>query len=262
MIFYCELSFGPEGRHDVAINRTISNLVGIAIAMLFAVIPPSVWGGNPAHCREIVEGIEDRAGEYLNILLQSSTIDDASFETTSTDLMTKKDLDLAAGIRLHELSKDFLNDASRLSKVPLLRTDTGALSLELALIARDVYTVSFVGILASRILLKESVRRLALEDDAIRAKLESYAKMFENRKSRYILPEDNDQLSPVLGVDLEEGDDDETKEAKLLVELFLRLLRMIQQRVKAHHNALDGIKWGYTFSVTLPKEVVETSTAN
>mmetsp|Transcript_16591 Transcript_16591/g.37281 ORF Transcript_16591/g.37281 Transcript_16591/m.37281 type:complete len:84 (+) Transcript_16591:2625-2876(+) len=82
--------------------------------------------------------------------------------------------------------------------------------------------------------------------------------MFQNRQSHESSPAKNTPQSLVS--DLEGGDGDEMTEAKLLVELFLRLSKMIQQRVQSHHRALDQIKWGYTFS-SKPKENDEVEAA-
>jgi len=244
VIMYCELFFGPDGINDVAVNRVISNLVGIGVAVLLALLPPAFWGGSPYHCREIVDTIEKSASSYLQILLDCRTASESSdFEKISKDVLKKKDHDLAHAVRLHGLAKDFFEDASRLSAAPFLKTDP-RLHLELALIALDIYVVSFVAIIASRIISNQKFRRLAMEEDIVRQKLESFFETFEQKKSIYT---DVGNETKVLGVDIEGGDDEETKEAKLLIELFLRILRMLQQRVKSHHLALDSIKWGYRF---------------
>jgi hypothetical protein len=236
----------PIERNDVAVNRIVSNLVGIAIGILLAFVPPGVWGGDPSHCFEIVDTIEGNSSEYLDILLQSRSISDASeLEKISKELLQKKDLDLAAGIRLHKLAKDVYDDASRFSAAPFLKTD-GGLTMELALISRDVYVASYLGILAARIVSNPQFRRVALEDDTVRSSIESYKRTFQNRLSQY--GESSPGKHQSLVSDLEGGDGDELKEAKLLVELFLRLSKMIQQRVQSHHRALEQIKWGYTFS--------------
>lgn len=248
VIMYCHLFFGPKGRNDVAVNRMVSNLVGILFAVFLTFIPPGVWGGNPSHCREIVDKIEGNSSEYLEILLKSQSItDDSELEEISKELLRKKDRDLAAGIRLHALAKDVFEDASRLSAAPFLKVD-GRLALELALTSRDLYVASFVGILAARIVSNPNFRRVALQDQHVRSSIQGYKHTFQNRLSQYgeSSPAKNKRQS--LVADLEKGDGDEIKEAKLLVELFLRISKMIQQRVQAHHRALDDIKWGYTFT--------------
>lgn len=258
VVMYCYLFFGPEGRNDVAINRIVANLVGIAVGILMAIVPPGVWGGDPSHCREIADKIEGNSSEYLDILLKSQGITDASeLEKISKELLKKKDLDLAAGIRLHGLAKDVYDDASRFSAAPFLKTD-GGLTLELALISRDVYVSSYLGVLAARIVSNPNFRRVALEDETVRSSIVSYKQIFQNRQSHESSPAKNTPQSLVS--DLEGGDGDEMTEAKLLVELFLRLSKMIQQRVQSHHRALDQIKWGYTFS-SKPKENDEVEAA-
>jgi len=250
VVMYCFLYFGPAGRHDVAINRIVSNLVGIVLAMLLTFVPPGVWGGDPSHCREIVDRIEGSSHEYLEILLESQGITDkAELEELSKKILRKKDDDLAAGIRLHGLAKDLFDDASRLSAAPFLKVD-GRLTLELALISRDVYVASYLGILASRIVSNPNFRKVALEDRNVRSSIQSFQQTFQTRSSMYgsvssAASGRNKRQS--LTSDLEEADRDEIKEAKLLVELFLRISQMIQQRLESHHRSLDEIKWGYTF---------------
>ena len=239
---YCYLFFGPAGRNDVAVNRIVSNLVGILIAVVLAFVPPGVWGGDPSHCREIVDQIEANSADYLDILLKSREVTDATkLEEISKTLMQKKDADLTAGIRLHGLAKDVFDDAQRLSAAPFLKTDAG-LTLELALVSRDVYVASYLGLIAARIVSNPTFHKVALENEATRSLIESYHDSFQNKKRSA-----PSRPSTLLS-DLEGGDGDEAKEAKLLLELFLRICNMVQQRVGAHHRALDKIKWGYTFS--------------
>ena len=252
VVMYCFLFFGPTGRNDVAINRVVSNLVGILIGILLAFVPPGVWGGDPSHCREIVDAIEGDSGGYLDMLLRSRSVSDAAeLEKLSEDISGKSDQDLAAGIRLHGLAKDVYDDASRFSAAPFLKTD-GGLTTELALISRDVYVASYLGVLAARIVSDPGFRRVALEDPAVRSSIESYQRTFQNRLSQYADESSSSPKKknrPSLVSDLEGGGDgDELKDAKLLVELFLRLCEMIQRRVRSHHRALEQIKWGYTFS--------------
>ena len=242
VVMYCYLFFGPAGRNDVAVNRIVSNLVGILIAVVLAFVPPGVWGGDPSHCREIVDQIEANSADYLDILLKSREVTDATkLEEISKTLMQKKDADLAAGIRLHGLAKDVFDDAQRLSAAPFLKTDAG-LTLELALVSRDVYVASYLGLIAARIVSNPTFHKVALENEATRSLIESYHDSFQNKKRSA-----PSRPSTLLS-DLEGGDGDEAKEAKLLLELFLRICNMVQQRVGAHHRALDKIKWGYTFS--------------
>ena len=92
-------------------------------------------------------------------------------------------------------------------------------------------------------------RKVALENEASRSLIESYHETFQNQKSRDTEVPPSDPSTLVS--DLEGADGDEAKEARLLLELFLRIAKMVQQRVGAHHRALDKIKWGYTFTSTV-----------
>ncbi len=257
VVMYCFLFFGPSGRNDVAVNRIVSNLVGIVIAVVFAFVPPGVWGGDPSHCREIVDIIEASSSEYLDILLKSREVTETTkLEEIANSLMQKKDADLAAGIRLHGLAKDVFDDANRLLVAPFLKTDAG-LALELALVSRDVYVSSYLAVIAARIVSNPNFRKVALENDGTRSLIESYRDMFQNQNSRHTetIPSDPSTLLS----DLEGADGDEAKEANLLLELFLRICKMVQQRVGAHHRALDKIKWGYTFTSAVEQKEEETT---
>ena len=46
---------GVDDRGTLAINRMVSNLVGIIVSMILALLPPGNWGGDPGHCKAIIK---------------------------------------------------------------------------------------------------------------------------------------------------------------------------------------------------------------
>ena len=119
----CLYAFNGAGtKNDLVANRVVANCCGIGMSMLIALIPPQNLAGSPRNARVIAEL---QGAKVLNILrLVRALADGAGEERIEEGKKIHKKLKKEIG-GLFEDSNDFIKDASRLSKFPVLRVDPG-----------------------------------------------------------------------------------------------------------------------------------------
>ena len=113
---------GAGTKNDLVANRVVANCCGIGMSMLIALIPPQNLAGSPRNARVILELQE---AKVLNLLrLVRALADGAGEERIEEGKKIHKKLKKEIG-GLFEESNDFIKDASRLPKFPVLRIDPG-----------------------------------------------------------------------------------------------------------------------------------------
>ena len=120
-----EVYAGYGTKNDITVNRIIANLVGIAMAVFMATIPPGVtYGGSPCSAQFLLEDIKRAFRECIELMLAGSGTD----ATITNDDLSEKLFQLHANVlatftsEFDESNKNFI-DATQLASLPILKVD-------------------------------------------------------------------------------------------------------------------------------------------
>lgn len=252
IVCYGALFFGPDGRDEITVNRMVrdneraifsisskltvssmyvllqvSNLVGVAMAMVLAVIPPGNYGGDPMHAKKINhfhwQSIESVVEKLLLIEAEAD-----NFHALAKDVQTKS-------TNMRELAADFEKDANRLQILPRFKIDP-ILKGELGKITRDIYVASFIPRLAARIL-ENDAGRMALHDD----------EGIVTKKLKEILSEMKSGIQNCKQVS-NKGSfrlPAELPDTCVDIEFLIHTIQWLVTEMKGHEEVLNQIKWGF-----------------
>lgn len=185
IVSYGYYYYDPESIPVLVVNRMVSNLVGIALSMLLALIPPTIKGSDPSHCESIVTFHRNSVAEVLNILL-SCHLDPENgnvkgIEGARSKLKILSSKILVQGTHMQEMAVDFEKDASKLRKVPIFLVDP-LLKPEISKVTRDIYICAFIAKHASDILADGETRSILLNDGSYgRYELENLNRILQLR---------------------------------------------------------------------------------
>jgi len=231
--------FGPEGRDAMTINRMLSNLVGILMSTILALIPPGNWGGDPGHCKAMIKHHWNLSTEAIRLLLSCGLTPDGEpvedqCKQKAAVLMELREQTIRQSAKMQELVVDFEKDAVRLNKFPLFQVDP-KLKAVIGNVTRDVHIAAYVPQVAARILLNPQSRNAALGNESSgRKELERLLGDME----RDICPgKDRVPLNIESDAGLTDGEID--------LELFLRTVCFFTDAMKAEEKELSSIKWGF-----------------
>ncbi|KAL9181800.1 LOW QUALITY PROTEIN: hypothetical protein ACHAXT_012143 [Thalassiosira profunda] len=205
------LTYGPKGRDGVVVNRIVANLVGIALSMALALLPPGLYGGDPGHTRKMNHYLWRSVEASLQLLLSCEVLDDSA--TCAEKMKELSDGIFSKAAKLQECVIDFEKDASRLNKFPLLR------------VTRSSYVVAFIPLLAARIMADEQGRELIL-DGVVRTELSD---ILVSMKSGHIRESEVDTFHLAPSED---------------VNLLVMVIRWLVCELDRHRNSLGDIKFG------------------
>lgn len=249
IVTYGYYYFGPEERGTVTMNRMFANLVGIVLAVILAVIPPGIWGGDPKHTRSLVRYHWSTTIEVLQKILSIPLIHKTGeppgnfCEQTAKELIELGEKINARSTKIQELAVDFEKDAARLKKLPCFKIDP-KLKVEIAKVTRDIHIAIFIPSLAANILRDPKKRFVLLERESQgRNDLEVILigmKRGIRGKDVYndsIAEEESGLVSAPI------PSDDSTDE-DIDIKLLLLTLRWIRDEMYKHEEDLDNIKWG------------------
>jgi len=227
IVCYGALLYGPEGRDEITVNRMVSNLVGVAMAMVLAVIPPGNYGGDPMHAKKINHFHWQSITSVVEKLL-SSEVEADKFHALAKDMQTKS-------TNMRELAADFEKDANRLQILPRFKIDP-SLKGELGKITRDIYVASFIPRLAARILENDASRMALQEDDGIVTK-----------KLKEILSEMKSGIQNCKQVSTKESFrlPAELPDTCVDIEFMIHTIQWLVTEMKGHEEVLNQIKWGF-----------------
>ena len=116
------------------------------------------------------------------------------------------------------------------------------LKLQIALVAREITVASFVATIGSRIVHDPMCQNVILDENSKeRRQIKSFLSKIQNNSINLTDP-DNQKASKYS---VDEEADGVSKESQCLLELFLRLLQMLENRLDALDKDLDSTKWGF-----------------
>mmetsp|Transcript_29809 Transcript_29809/g.45698 ORF Transcript_29809/g.45698 Transcript_29809/m.45698 type:complete len:903 (-) Transcript_29809:49-2757(-) len=198
---------GNKNRNDLVADRIVSNLTGILMATFLAVIPPSIYGGDPYRATFIAEEIQKSMTECVKLAIDKDI--NGLREFRESHLKTTRDL---RGDILF-----LIDDAKRFESFAFFRVDP-ALEHEIGSMAYTSLALSFLAQLSAD-------------------KLEEDPDHYDD--------EELDKILKVLEqqVNLTERDiEDDT--ANPNDSTYCQAIKMIQERLFAHKTNLQGISWG------------------
>jgi len=244
IVTYAYYAYGPESKGALTVNRLVSNLVGIVVAMVLAVIPPGNWGGDPGHCRSINRLHWNTTQEFIRLLLSCKLNDDGEPSNEDCQQVSEKLTQLSLktlqqSTKMQVRAVDFEKDAAKLQRLPRFQVDP-RLKLEIGKVTRDINITIFLPQLAARLILEPDRRFLMLgRDSAGRKELESlFAKMQDG------LDGNKKTSGSVKGTGYHETVAT-TTDAEVDLELLLRTVNWLTNEIECHEEALDKIKYGF-----------------
>ncbi len=223
------MSFGPESRDEIILNRMVANLVGILMAMVLAVLPPGNYGGDPGHTRKINNFHWHSLQNVVEVLISNDVVSDEVVAKKIQKLESLSSKILRKASSMQEITVDFEKDATRLQKLSCFRVDP-RLKGELGKITRDIYVASFVPRLASKIMKSESRLLLLEKNGLVQQRLEEIRVDMVNGGI-----ETKENFHPTSTLDLpgQEGSDD--------IHLLLRTIQWLVTEMRGHDAALKVI---------------------
>lgn len=270
--------FSTGDRDTIIANRVVSNITGILAAVIFAVIPPAVYGGNPSYAQQIVDEEKRALKSCLRFLLD--------LNPEGIDELRKNHN--KEGKNLRSEADYLFEDAKRLNQYPFYRVDlkledelksigvTSAFNAELMLLAKrccNKDNEKEISALQKRFVevLEDMDRGFVLEtlpDTEQPEERSSPVDQFEfgeegdaeaSARSPATdgddLPPPSEQHDDATYNDAGENDrKEETKETAQLDHsldagdlpmLFLQGLRVILKRFAEHEIALSSVHWGF-----------------
>lgn len=245
IVTYGYYYFEKEFRYEITINRMMANLVGISVAVVLAVIPPGIWGGNPRHCRSIVSLHWSKLLEVIEIMLSCSQEESSrseqsgaqrKYEEAANQLRELSNQIQSQSSKMQAMAVDFEKDASKLHKMPRFQVDS-RLKVEIAKVTRDIHISAFVPLLAANIL-QDDEKRASLVDNESPFRKE-LGDLF-NEMNKYIDSTPATNVSMPLCFREEKssvGDVD--------MELLVRTIIWLKDEMNQHKEVLGSIKWGF-----------------
>jgi len=245
VVYYCFYYTGPESINDVAVNRIVANVVGIAFAMVLGFIPPCLWGGDPRFCDAIADRHQQNLAAYLSIFLNGmrGNLEEGKAAAEMLDSLLKSHV--SKDVTDHDLVSDFYSDAARLQKLKIFMVDP-LLKLELALTARDISVVSYIPNIMGRLLVHPEYREeFKKKQDTLVPFLEYFlqtnkGETVEKPHLSEKAPEMTAQSSRYMGIE-----SDSVNEGGILMELLLQILEMLEGRLNGRREALGKVQRGY-----------------
>lgn len=104
-----------------------TNAIGIAVAIVLALLPPGLYGGNPKYTKRVLEEEKSLLVECINLLLshtQSTDIDATSSKKIEDEIQTIRSERITKISKLIEEANDFYSDSAKLRSFHLLNVDS------------------------------------------------------------------------------------------------------------------------------------------
>lgn len=195
-------------------SRIVANLVGISVAVIMAVIPPNVHGGDPHHAVFMMDEVRKGCVQFIGLLLRAEA-DGQSILDLDQRVSSATSTERTETVYL-------LADAERFSKFPIYKVDPTLGET----VARTTISASFLSaVMSSTVLKMQTDGSDWLRTDTCREALESIRERIERGS----------------GASKESTDWHEMEEGGIL----LHALESIEDRLADHQKALDNVQWGW-----------------
>lgn len=219
---------GGGGKEEIAVNRIIANLTGVAMAIVMAVIPPGVYGGDPKYAKTLLRKDRELTADALRVLLEPMSPDDDEEFGARADRIDKHRMDALPKIKvLRNEAKDLSSDAGQFHRLPYCKVDPN--------LPRQLQDIISLG--------AAMFTMLGFCSEMLREK--------ELRGSFLPGTKEHDKLQDLLGM-LDSDSWDETKEDSGIVKqerpepgvLFVHFVDLAVETMRRCDNALSSIQWG------------------
>jgi hypothetical protein len=228
-----EVFAGIGSRDELVVNRIVSNLTGIAMASLLAVIPPTVAGADPRRAGWILTEMKQGLVDGLQLLL---TAEESSYESL-------KALNKHSRTEIDDLRADalfLLKDAKRFTWFPFYRVDPA--------LEREISDLTISGSLTT-FLLESANEKLMKEEFAEGGKLHaSVASILVEMKSPQEMAKGvtgGGDTPPDSKHSQHGATSDEEVCSSEDAMVFIKGLRLLQERLLVHATNLEQVKWGW-----------------
>lgn len=223
-----DVFLGAGGKNDITVNRIVANAVGIAMAIVLAILPPGLYGGNPKLAISILEKEKLVLARCLRLLLDhlqptnDSTLPVDDFCKELEDLNTDSKQQIS---KLLVEANDFYSDASKLAALPLWKADPKLkASLDsLKVVESWIYTVLYY---AKNVFQDEQFRNTFLVETQSQSRLKEVLNLLE-AESMVELPDTDQGVSTSF-------------ESRLFVHFTCTAYR----KLRLNEERLLSITWG------------------
>ena len=120
---------GSDDKNEVVVNRVVSQVVGIAMAVIMAMIPPRTLAGSPSLAKFILDLQEAKTLNLLQVVAAAAEeVEPPPSPSPPHHEMTNilHETNRAAAEEIKKLFREctfYINDATSLSKIPFFRLD-------------------------------------------------------------------------------------------------------------------------------------------
>jgi hypothetical protein len=208
-----EYIIGAGTGDELVVNRLVSNLIGIAMAVLLSVIPPNVMGGNPKWARKVLDEVKSTLVTMARLLLDGDTCQLQKIEKLHKSY--SKRINLLQGDALY-----LMEDAERMSVFPFYKVDP-VLHEQVMTLA---VTSSFVSVLLDRAM---DLTSGDYKNDFLRNELEALLRDTSGESTQS--EEDEGSLATLSGSE---------------PEIVAKGVRAIRKKIVGHEVALSSVTWG------------------
>lgn len=121
-----QVLLGLGDKKTVTTNRISTNAVGIAVAIVLALMPPALYGGNPKYARVVLEEERSFIIKCLQLLLklpQSAESQAKSASSIEDEIQKIRTEDKTKTAKLLEEANDFYSDSAKLRSIHFLTVD-------------------------------------------------------------------------------------------------------------------------------------------
>lgn len=242
---------GVGGKNDIVANRILANTTGIAMAIVLAIIPPGLWGGDPKYAMALLCEEQEILRECLEILLsptEESDDRDAGFEKLATRIDKLHSDKRAVAAKLSNEANDFYKDSSRFRRLPFCRVDP-KLKSELDALT-SVGSLIFIMLdFAAKICRTEDLRSSLLDQPEQSSCLRDVLKELKSDVANE--PVDGvtsggaaDHTASATSVETAE-DDEGAAPKEDATKLFLHYVKIAHHKLRERKSGLSAIKkWG------------------
>lgn len=230
-----DVYLGAGAKNDIFVNRSLANGVGIVMAILLAILPVSLYGGNPKFASEVLEREKDTVIRTVRLLLnhgQCNDVNSAAALAQEIDKIREESKEQCS--KLLEEANDYYSDSSKIAALPFWQVDPKLKhSLDsLKVLGSWIYT--FLGY---------AVHVLEAEDEERWKQLHADE---ESQQRLNILLEGLESGSFALIPDPEPCGPDGASDTLISFEskVILNHVRVASQQMKLNRDRLASIKWG------------------
>lgn len=231
-----QVYLGQGDKRTVTVDRITTNFVGIAMAIVLALLPPALYGGNPKWAQNVLK--EERAllAQCLELILSQTKCQTTSVTDVKEQFEQIRVESVGNISKLLDEANDFYSDANRFDSLHFLRVDP---KLKQSLDSLQVIS-SWIFVSARyavQLLSNPKHGEHFLADDETRCKLETLLQELKSGSSSLTETTSFEKLT----IQDEEGGTS-TDKAKSII--FINCVIRAMQKLEENEARLETVKYG------------------